>query len=86
MGRFFEGFRGNPSFSNLLWQESDSLFPFTCGKCRRDFLNGGKRWVASSLNKKSHYAAACECDDCHNGIDVNRKKSPKMAERRTELD
>jgi hypothetical protein len=84
--RAFQGFRGNAIQAGLIWQEADSLFPFKCNQCFRDFPNGGKRFVASSLNKMSHNSAGCRCEDCNNGIDPNRKKAPKYADRRTELD
>ncbi|MEK3916051.1 hypothetical protein [Paenibacillus sp. FSL H7-0331] len=30
MGITFQGFKGNSMKGGLIWQESDSLFPFTC--------------------------------------------------------
>jgi hypothetical protein len=86
MGIAFQGFKGNPMQAGLIWQEVDNLFPYTCGYCRKDFPNGGKRFIASSLNRMDHSSAGCRCEDCNNGIDPNRKKAPKYAERRTELD
>ncbi|UOF90802.1 hypothetical protein LSG31_00520 [Fodinisporobacter ferrooxydans] len=85
MPRAFQGFRGN-KVQQVLWQEHDSLFPFTCNRCRREFSQGGKRWLASSMVKLSHGAVGCECDDCHNGVDPLRKPAPVLASRRTELD
>ncbi|KIL42056.1 hypothetical protein SD70_02400 [Gordoniibacillus kamchatkensis] len=86
MGRFFEGFRPPAASAKVIWQEHESLFPFKCGQCKREFPQGGKRYLASSLSNHSHHAAAVRCDDCHNGIDPNRRKAPVLAERRTELD
>lgn len=86
MPRFFEGFRSTTATSMLIWQEHDSLIPFKCNQCRREFPEGGKRYLASSIKKHSHHSVLTRCEDCHNGIDPRRRKVPVLAERRTELD
>lgn len=84
--RAFQGFRGNPIKENVIWQEQDSRWPFQCSQCHRDFPQGGKRFLASSLIRQSHNAAAVLCPDCKAGKDPLRQKVPKYAERRTSLD
>jgi hypothetical protein len=88
MGKAFSSFRGmdNSTASNVIWQQSDSLFPFRCDICKRTFEQGGLRFLASSLMVHSHRATACHCPDCHAGINPFKTKAPVLAERRTSLD
>lgn len=87
--RAFQNFRGLAKNNiNIIWQPYDSLFPYQCSQCQRLFEKGGKRWLGSSMamHKRNHHADAVLCDDCHGGLDPNRKPIPKLAERRTSLD
>lgn len=73
--------------TDVIWQAVDTLFPFECTTCRRFFANGGKRFVASSLALQSHQTTvACQCEDCKNGVNPFRIKTPVLSERRTTLD
>lgn len=96
--RFLEGFRGSPVQEGIVWQPYDDIFPYSCSQCGRDYhperkeidekihIKDSKRWLGSSIRRKSHNAAAVLCDDCKQGVDPNRRKIPRLADRRTELD
>jgi rubredoxin len=87
MGLAFSDFRGSsPVQTNIIWQFQDSLFPFKCDVCRRDFDKGGPRYIGSSLTNHSHRASACQCPDCRAGKNPFKVKAPKLTDRRTSLD
>jgi len=84
--RAFQGFRGARSVQSPVWTSGDSLFPFTCAWCHREFLQGGLRWMENKLGAVGHQGrVTCICDDCKQGHGPLRQKVPKLAERRTEL-
>ena len=91
--RFFQGFRGSAIQENVIWQQSTSIWPYQCSQCGRKFPDehgqfpeNGLRYLASSLTRQSHNAAAVLCPDCKTGRDPLREKRPVYAERRTGLD
>ena len=85
--RAFQKFRGvNPIKEGVIWQESNTAWPFECSQCHRDFPNGGLRYLASSLTNHSHNATSILCPECKSGGDPLRQKAPKYAERRTVFD
>lgn len=86
--RAFQSFRGLTRASNLIWQESDSPFPYQCSQCQRVFEKGGKRWLGSTMqiHRMSHHAAAVLCVECKQGIDPHRRPAPILGVRKTELD
>lgn len=87
MSKAFSSFRKTPHMKvNAIWQTVDTLFPYKCDICRRTFDQGGVRFIASSLVHLTHQAVACQCPDCHAGIDPFKRKTPILTERRTSLD
>ena len=84
----FSSFRGAAKTERVIWQPSDSIFPFECQQCHRVFEKGGKRWLGSSIamQRQTHFRALVLCEDCHAGRDPHRKPAPVLAKRRTELD
>lgn len=86
--RAFEQFRGQQANTpHLIWQASDTVFPYECDVCRRVFAKGGRRWLGSrvSVMHQSHYKSRVVCEDCHAGIDPHRQPAPRLSERRTTL-
>lgn len=85
--RAFQKFRDiNTKSPNYIWTEHDTLFPYECTQCHRIFEKGGLRYLGSSMAMQSYNAKIILCPDCHGGINPNRQKMPKYAERRTSLD
>lgn len=85
--RAFQKFRTNPQkVPNILWQESDTLWPYECTQCHRTFEKGGLRYLGSSLMSQSYNAKVILCPECHSGGNPNRQRTPKYAERRTSFD
>lgn len=85
--RAFGAFRGLSAIrENIIWQESNTAWPYQCSQCFRTFEHGGLRYLGSSMVNRSHNSVATLCPDCKSGRNPNAKPVPKMADRRTSLD